>query len=254
MEGTAILEREIIRRSAPQKEESVAEKSAAEAEHARRISENFNALRYRSAEAWYNPAVREEEAPVRQAKERYEAPAQQESVQRETSAMSNTQQRIKDYSPVAAPEGKKVLFEGLAFKNGALVGTLPAPAKAINEVSAPATVPVEDDDAVPTRRTMDTLSRPAAVAAEEAKVSFLSCLSAKGKAALISVACTIVLAIILICVATGVIGSLDRRIESLRVSTAQAEATYEELEQSIEKATSDERIEEFARSHGMVHD
>ena len=153
--------------------------STEEREHSDHISENYRRLLFDNAESWSSAAesavptlerqsIRTEAyAPVRET-----APVH-ESVREETAEISpsNTAQRLADY--VAYPAGsKKVLFEGLAYKNGELIDTR-APAQAPKAeavvapaapafVPAPAVAPVQapaEEDALPTRRTLDTLRR-----------------------------------------------------------------------------------------------
>ena len=166
--------------------------STEEREHSDHISENYRRLLFDNAESWSSAAesavptlerqsIRTEAyAPVRET-----APVH-ESVREETAEISpsNTAQRLADY--VAYPAGsKKVLFEGLAYKNGELIDTrapaqapkaeavvapaapafVPAPAAAPAPAVAPVQAPAEED-ALPTRRTLDTLRRSDSAAEE----------------------------------------------------------------------------------------
>ena len=136
-----------------------------EREHTDHISENYRKLMFDNAETWASsaeqatsqpsaasvgtatlerPSLRSEAyTPVREAAPVQEAPVREsapvyENIQEvhTQDASSNTAQRLADY--VAYPAGgKKVLFEGLAYKNGELIDTR-APAVKPAPVSAPA--------------------------------------------------------------------------------------------------------------------
>lgn len=246
MAGTAILERELQTR-----EEKPAAVSAAEAEHSRRISQNYDVFRYSTPTAWANAEVREERVAERE--EKPSAPA-----------ASYTAERVSSYTPVAAPSGRRVLFEDVEYKNGELIGNVPAPsasaaAPAIAPAVAPAPVEVpqsaQEEDALPTKRTMETLRRETGEeAVAESKTTFLSALSTKTKLVLLSIVCAVVLAIVLICVNTGIINSLDGDLSGLRARVEEQQQTYQALGEEIEEATDpySQRVVDYAESHGMV--
>lgn len=245
MAGTAILERELQTR-----EEKPAAVSAAEAEHSRRISRNYDVFRYSTPTAWANAEVREERVV-----EREEKPA--------APSTSYTVERVSSYTPVAAPSGKKVLFEDVEYKNGELIGNVPAPsasaAPAVAPAAAPAPVEVplsaQEEDALPTKRTMETLrSETSEGAVAESKTKFLSALSTKTKLVLLSIVCAVVLAIVLICVNTGIINSLDGDLSGLRARVEEQQQTYQTLGEEIEEATDpySQRVVDYAESKGMV--
>lgn len=229
MAGTAILEREIVKRG----EEQDSAVSAAALEHSRRIAENYNFLRFPA------PETRERT----EAEEKPAAPAKDYAAR-----------RIADYTPVQTP-AKKKLFEGLVYKNGELVGTLPAPAVAPKQEAATVTLPApavsDEEDALPTRRTMETLRRGNAVAEKE-ETQFLSALSAKTKAVLIAIAVAVVLAFVIICVNTSIIGSLDVKIADYRLRAAEQQRNYQTLTEQLADAQDPERIAEWAIENGFV--
>lgn len=227
MAGTAILEREIVKRG----EEQDSAVSAAALEHSRRIAENYNFLRFPASDT--RTQTRTEERSTAPAKD-YAA------------------RRIADYTPVQAP-AKKNLFEGLVYKDGELVGTLPAPVVAPKQETATVTLPApaDEEDALPTRRTMETLRRGNAVAEKE-ETQFLSALSAKTKAVLIAIAVAVVLAFVIICVNTSVIGSLDVKIADYRLRAAEQQQNYQTLTEQLADAQDPERIAEWAIENGFV--
>ena len=186
--------------------------------------------------------------------------------EREMLPESDATQRFADYRPYAMPAGKKVLFEGITYKDGELIderATVPAPVSDAGTTAAPAPVaePVSEEDLMPTSTTMETLRRsaPAAVESTETKsgVNFFSVLSTKAKVAIVAVAVAIVMAIIFICVNTSIINSLNANVAALRAEAMQQQTTYETLSsrvQDIENYEGEwgEKVEEYAKAHGMV--
>lgn len=163
----------------------------------------------------------------------------------------------------AAP--KRILFEGITFKNGELVSDVPvaqpapsAPAQA--QVQAPvAPAPVapavpapEDEDARPTTRTMATLHAHTSEA-PAVQTGFWSALSRRAKIALLSIAAAIVLAVIVVCINTSILSSLNasvqRKQEELNGLVEQSEALREE----IESVTAPETVRAWAEEHGMTN-
>ena len=119
---------------------------------------------------------------------------------------------------------------------------------------------IEEDDALPTRRTMETVIRPAAAVQEmttEAPMGFreaVASLSMKTKAVLLSVISAIVLAIVLICVNTGIIRSLDGDLGDLRARAAEQQSTYEYLQEQSDLYTDPDSdiVREWAENNGMT--
>lgn len=253
MAGTAVLERQLVNRG-----ESTVQPVEAELEHARRISENFKALQFASPVAWADSSVRDAEREVTA-----KAPAAQPVKEAE----DITARRIADYVPVpeTAPR-KHDLFAGLTYKNGELLGTLPsAPAAPVAAavitpaapavMPAPSTVTVEEDDALPTRRTMEMLQHAQQVAErvqEETRTGYLSALSAKTKKVLLAIAAAIVLALIIICVNTSIISSLNTDVAGLRAQAQEELNRYEAIMDQLDEATSPDRVNEWAQANGFV--
>lgn len=200
-------------------------------------------------------------------------------------------ERVKSYYQTpAAPARKKVLFDNYRYINGELMekdpetdAMSPAFGATATAYAEPAVVDYrasvsaepresfasavaaeqteEEEDALPTRRTMETVIRPAAAVREmaitETRTGFkaaLSALSAKTKAILLSVAAAIVLAIILICVNTSIIRSLDSDLTNLKGRATEQQTTYENLQRESDLYTDpdSEIVTEWAIENGMT--
>lgn len=252
--------------------------STEEREHSDHISENYRRLLFDNAESWSSAAesavptlerqsIRTEAyAPVRET-----APVH-ESVREETAEISpsNTAQRLADY--VAYPAGsKKVLFEGLAYKNGELIDTrapaqapkaeavvapaAPAfvPARAV--APAPAVAPVQapaEEDALPTRRTLDTLRRSDSAAEEQTRTNALAALSLKTKLVLCAIAAAIILAIVIVCINTGLLSAVNADILAKNARLEELTQNYTQIQEDLDAIRDPSNIDEWAQENGMV--
>lgn len=259
MAGTAVLERELK----TQEEKVTYEEQAKET----KTPSAYDFLRAQTMGAWTSPATKEKRAE---------------------NPFNATAARVRSYYEApAAPARKKVLFDDYAYVNGELMQKNPeteemtpvfnaaaaAPAPAYKEVYAPvyeepvdsATVAEpeteEDEDALPTRRTMESVIRSATV--QEVKITSktqsgfkaaLSALSTKMKVVLISVVTAILLAIVLICVNTGIIRSLDSDLTDLKGRATQEQTTYENLQRESDLYTDpdSEIVTDWAMNNGMT--
>lgn len=193
-----------------------------------------------------------------------EAPAPVKEVQVKEVRIPSAAERVSQYTAVKseAPAGRRVLFEGITYKNGELYGVAQkqesAPAAEAVAIAAPVAAPVmapegEADDAIPTRRTMDTLRR-----AEEERVSVARkesvsyALSSKTKLIIAAVALAIVLVIAIICVNTSIINSLNADIAQLQETSQALASQAAEIEQNIAEVTAWEHVMEFAKQLGMI--
>ncbi len=235
MSNTAVLDRTPIQMNVSLKDRLI---SPAEEAHKSRIADNFRRLRFDSAEAYNSARDGEPVAHI----------AVAEPVEEQVSPAAS---RIAQYTPVAAPAGKQDLFAGLVFKDGKLERPqteIPAPEAAV-AASVPAPV-ADEDDATPTRRTMDTLNRPAAFQTQEAVAAPAAVasagLSTKLKIALIAVIATIVLAIVLICVNTSIIRSINSDIAIKEVELNNLTQATQTVREQIAELTSPESIAEWA--------
>lgn len=252
--------------------------STEEREHSDHISENYRRLLFDNAESWSSAAesavptlerqsIRTEAyAPVRET-----APVH-ESVREETAEISpsNTAQRLADY--VAYPAGsKKVLFEGLAYKNGELIDTrapaqapkaeavvapaapafVPAPAVAPAPAAAPVQAPAEED-ALPTRRTLDTLRRSDSVAEEQTRTNALAALSLKTKLVLCAIAAAIILAIVIVCINTGLLSAVNADILAKNARLEELTRNYTQIQEDLDAIRDPSNIDEWAQENGMV--
>ncbi len=252
--------------------------STEEREHSDHISENYRRLLFDNAESWSSAAesavptlerqsIRTEAyAPVRET-----APVH-ESVREETAEISpsNTAQRLADY--VAYPAGsKKVLFEGLAYKNGELIDTrapaqapkaeavvapaapafVPAPAAAPVPAVAPVQAPAEED-ALPTRRTLDTLRRSDSAAEEQTRTNALAALSLKTKLVLCAIAAAIILAIVIVCINTGLLSAVNADILAKNARLEELTRNYTQIQEDLDAIRDPSNIDEWAQENGMV--
>ena len=281
MANTAIMEDTATRREDRRDER----RTAAEQEHKSRISENYRKLLFDNNEEWTaagsqtlsNAQSAPAAAPAATATlERTPVMPVHESVatdaQEQTNEYSaNTAQRLADYVAYAPAKGKRMLFEGIAYKNGELIdmNAAPAPAAAAAPAVAPAPVfapapaevpaapvsaPAAEDDALPTRRTLDTLRRSAEMTEtqEQTNTGFLSALSLKTKLLLCAIAAAVVLIIALICVNTGLLSAANADIVGKEAQLRELQARYAEVADDLDYYQSEEFINEWADSNGMV--
>lgn len=257
-----LLEREIQIRQAEQQEAVRKDVSAAESEHSRRISENYKKLISSEAgqrtQSLYESAgeyniLRDYASPKGTVDVIDYAPAPVAAPEEIPSAA----QRFADYKPVSATPATKrrLLFEGLSYKDGELLGAEPVAAEAA-PVAAPVTEP-DEDDALPTRRTMNTLKRASAqmaeAEAEEGKqVALSQMLSSKAKVVLAAIALVIIVAIAVICINTSILSSLDAQIADIQAVNAELQANEAAVQEAIAEVTSRENVVEWALSQNMV--
>ena len=255
--------------------------TAEEREHSERISENYRRLLFDDAAALsssvrgtsaeeatlerpvlraeaYAPVLEEAPAAEIPALEPAYAPSPAHEFVHEASP-SNTAQRLADY--VAYPAGnKKILFEGLIYKNGELIDTRAPAAPAAEAVVAPvapAPVPAPaeaEEDALPTRRTLDTLRRAESVRADkpQTRANALSALSLKTKIVLCAIAAAIVLAIVIVCVNTGLIGAANAAIAAKNARLEELTESYTQMQQDLDALRDPSNIDEWALEHGMI--
>ncbi len=182
--------------------------------------------------------------------------------------------RISTYVPhYAKPELRSNnLFEDVKYGTTPVANTATAPVMTVAAPAAPAPVapvftasaaaapamapaaaPADDEDARPTRRTMDTLRRPAAaIAAGEENVSFFEAISSRMKAALIAIGVAIVVALVIICINSALIRSVNSDIESKEMQLKQLTKAARQLEDRIEDVTDPDNVGNWAQDNGMV--
>ena len=180
------------------------------------------------------------------------------------------------YASSAAPAAeKKQLFEGLTYQNGELIdNTVVAPTYDSSYVpAAPAYAPAEvgayagtaapvfeeedEDDALPTRMTLDAATRaPQRIETverqENAVVGFFRALSTKAKVALACVAVVVVAMISLICVNTALLNSAEAAVLSRQEQVQMLQERADEVQAEIDRYNSEEFINEWAQSQGMT--
>lgn len=282
MANTAIMEETVTRRDERREDR----RTAAEQEHTSRISENYRKLLFDNSETWATASAENEthaesyvapatatatleRTPVMPVHESV-APAELTQKEQAQDFSANTAHRLADYVAYAPAQGKRMLFEGLTYKNGELIDTraaaaapavAPAPvfapaAPAYAPVQAPAAPAVKpsEDDALPTRRTLDTLQRGAEMTQTEdqTRSGLLAALSLKTKLILCAIAATIVLIIALICVNTGILSAANAEIVVKEAQLRDLQSQYTQMQEELNYLQSDEYIDAWAQQNGMV--
>lgn len=248
---SAVLERTTRLRA--DEEEKIAR--AAE-EHNRRSTESYKML---FSDTYSSPApVKAAAAPVSEEVPEAEAsaPVLEETVE-ETPVSSNYAQAAADYRAVEMPAGKRQLFEGIEYRDGGLVREETAKPE-VRETEANAPSEEENEDALPTRRTLETLSRPAARSAEESMtkaeehVGFFAALSTRAKVALAVVALAIVALFVLVIVNTTLLGGLDASIATKQAELSRLAETSQSLREKIGSVTDPSFVDNWAIQMGMM--
>lgn len=197
-----------------------------------------------------------------------------EAVARKAAAWENipsAAERIAAYRPYTAPASKKILFEGISYNKesgeivnrngGELVLDAPAPQTATAPVSAPQAAPAEqprettEEDALPTRRTMDTLNRAEAHTAVAQKGGLLAAwasVSPKTKAVLIAAAVAVVLAIVLVCINTAILNSLNASVAVKEIELTELTETYNGILEEINAVTDPDYVGQWAAENGWI--
>lgn len=185
----------------------------------------------------------------------------------ETDFTHTAKQRIADYRAYSAPAQSHKLFENVVYKDGmwqeAEGDVLTAPAPAVSprattvEMPMPTLAPDSEEDATPTRRTMETLNRAESETAASVKPHLFSVLSTKAKIALVSVICAIIFALVFICVNTAILKSINANNDSLRSQLQEQRETHQRLTEQVNEMENSEgsyveRVEEYAQANGMV--
>lgn len=260
-----------------------------EREHAKNIPENYRKLLFDDEEttgvvkAQYRQSARPAQPVATATIERTLSPAReavspaQQSVEQPVrpvhiSAQStayahdlttNTARRIADYVAYEPNDHRPALFDNIEYKNCEIVqkpqasaATITAPVTPVAPV-APAPAPVyvpDEEDALPTQRTLETLRRASAMQAPEVSenVSLLSMISTKAKVAICAIAVAIVAVIALICINTGILSAANAEILNKEARLNELQQTYTQMQEEIDYLMSDEYIDGWAQEHGMV--
>ena len=182
------------------------------------------------------------------------------------------------YASSAAPAAeKKQLFEGLTYQNGELIDNtvvaptydssyvpaapVYAPAEAGVYAGTPAAAPAyeeeDEDDALPTRMTLDAATHApqrieTAEKSENHVVGFFRALSTQAKVALACVAVVVVAMISLICVNTALLNSAEAAVLSRQEQVAVLAERAEEVQSEIDRYNSEEYIDAWAQEQGMT--
>ena len=243
MSESIILDRELAKRGASR------ELTAEERAHHNKIAENYRRLILEGA-----VSVHASEEVL----DRPEAEATESSVA--PAAVPSAAERIASYSAVeAAPEtGRRVLFEGLSYRDGELVVEVPTPTEeTVEEALAIAETILEpdaDEDALPTRRTMETIRQAVRETSkqEAAKSGLFAALSTKTKVALAVVAAVIVIVLAIIGINTGIIRSLDASILTREETITQLTEESERILGELEGVRDPDAVLQWATERGMT--
>lgn len=248
MAGLSFLEREIEKTNDQRIERPAM--SAAELEHANRITENYRSIIF--SKEMTGEAV-EERRPSNVQKE-------------EEIVIPSAAQRVADYIPApAAPATKHRLFENLTYKDGVLYregeettasapALAPAPAPVYAPAPAPVAEPVDEEDALPSRRTMETLHARATTMVEDAantNTGFWAALSPKVKAAIVAVVACVVVILALVFANVAILNSLDASVADKQEQLAGLIEKSEEISEEIASIIDIENIDAWAAENGM---
>ncbi len=231
-------------------------------EHENQISDNYRRLLEGTlAPERPQEPVRRESAPSRLGEETF-APAADFTEVRAPHIGASNEERIGAYRTPPAP-AKKGLFEGERYVRGGYVGgpaareaalpreevfTAPAVEEYVSDEVYAAPVQEGSAEALPSSQTMLHKREE-----EQGQgVSFFSALSVRMKAALIGIAVAIVAAVMIICINTGILGSVHAEVSEKRLRLDRLTRSYRQLQERIEDATDPDHIDEWAQENGMV--
>lgn len=171
---------------------------------------------------------------------------------------------VQEAPAPAERERKAGLFENYTYRNGELLDATQAPQKEY-ESSVPTYAPTyspsympenvpygeeESDDALPTRRTLETIHR--AEEQTENNSSFLSSLSMRTKLVLISVAAVIIVLIAAICINSAILNSLNGDVAAREERLTDLVERVEDVNGQIGELISEENVGTWAAAHGMT--
>lgn len=257
-----------------------------EREHAKNIPENYRKLLFDDEEttgvvkAQYTQSARPAQpvatatiertlSPAREAvspaQQSVEQPVRPVHISAQSTAVAhdlttNTARRIADYVAYEPNDHRPALFDNIEYKNCEIVqkpqasaATITAPVAPVAPAPAPVYVP-DEEDALPTQRTLETLRRASAMQAPEVSenVSLLSMISTKAKVAICAIAVAIVAVIALICINTGILSAANAEILNKEARLNELQQTYTQMQEEIDYLMSDEYIDGWAQEHGMV--
>lgn len=243
-------------------------------EDAQKVTDHYTHPSYPTIHASSAATIERTVAPAPQAQPVYQPASQpvvrpahiSEPVTPAQDYSSNTARRLADYVAYEpAKTGKRVLFDNITYKDYEIVekptasATVAAPARPAAPVYAPVAPAVPayapaEEDALPTQRTMDTLRHATARAGlvEESGAGLLSMLSTRAKVVMCAIAAAVVLAIVLICVNTGILNAANAEISVKEAELQNLQQTYSQMQEEIDYLMSDEYIDSWAEQNGMV--
>lgn len=120
------------------------------------------------------------------------------------------------------------------------------------QAAAPAAASEEEnEDSMPTRRTMEILERTEAAVAEHQK-SLLSALSTRTKLVLATVVAVIMLLLTVVCVNTAIINSINADVSDREQRLTRLKNQKDDIDSEIDDLTSPENVDAWALAHGMT--
>ena len=245
---------DILEREQQEKSEKRAELPALTEEeliHASNIAENYRKLIFSSEMTGEAAAARSADI---QKEEEFSIPSAAD--------------RVRDYVPAPAPAKNHNLFADISYVDGTLLkggqettidAIAAAPAPAVDTLLAPVAepeveAPVDEEDALPTRRTMESIRSRATAAVEEAvnaHAGFWASLSPKVKAAFISVAVAVFVIVALVFANVAILNSLDASVANKQEQLAELVERSEAIGEEIASIVNPENVDAWAAANGM---
>ena len=109
-----------------------------------------------------------------------------------------------------------------------------------------------EEDALPTRRTLDTLRRSDSAAEEQTRTNALAALSLKTKLVLCAIAAAIILAIVIVCINTGLLSAVNADILAKNARLEELTRNYTQIQEDLDAIRDPSNIDEWAQENGMV--
>lgn len=152
---------------------------------------------------------------------------------------------VEDYVPT---------FEEELYRQGILMDATLSPDTEPVEAPyySPSYMPdIQEEDALPTRRTLETIRHNEEVENED-KITFFGALSIKVKVALAVVTATVLLLIAVMCINTAILKGINSGVAQRETQVALLADALTGIESEIADLTSRENVENWAIEHGMT--
>ena len=161
---------------------------------------------------------------------------------------------VYGYAPI---EERAPTYEEELYRQGVLMEASLAPEREYIEmpVYSPSYTPVspaeDEEDALPTRRTLDTV-RHKQETENSAASGMFAALSSKTKIVLAAMTAAVVLLLAVICINTAILNKINAGVATREKQVVELSETLNDLENQISDITSPENIENWAAEHGMT--